>query len=414
MTLQAASRCPYSLDSTGANIQREASALRAFGPAAQVLLPGGHPAWVVTDPGLIRRLLVHPAVSKDAASHWPAYINGEVPADWPQRIWLDVHNALTASGREHQRLRRPLARAFSARRIRALVPRIEAITAELLDDLQAVATEEIDLRARFAWRLPLMVINELFQTPANFHEELHGVVGALFATDLTREEAAAAWRRLYALIGELIDHKMRHPSDDLGTDLVAAREAGELSDQELADSFVLVLSAGHETTVNLLDQAIVSLSSHRDQLALVTSGQVSWDAAVEESLRHQAPLANLILRFAATDIVDERTGQRFTKGDAIVISYAAAGRAPHIHGADADAFNVQRATSSDHLAFGYGAHLCPGSELARIEARIGLSRLFERFPDLRLTVDPDQLRPLPSYISNGHQSLPVVLNPSGQ
>ncbi|MFE3169210.1 cytochrome P450 [Streptomyces sp. NPDC059224] len=358
--------------------------------------------------------MVHPDVSKDATKHWPPYIAGEVPADWPQRIWLDVRNALTASGREHQRLRRPLARAFSPRRVRALVPQIEAIATQLLDELQPFSTEEIDLRARYAWRLPLLVIGCLFETPDHLADELHDSATALFTTNLEPDAAVAAWGRLYALIASLIDHKIAHPSDDLSTDLVAAHLAGDLTAKELADSFVLLISAGHETTVNLLDHAIVNLATHRDQLALITSGRVSWDAAVEESLRHEPPIANLILRFAAADIADERTGQRFNQGDAIVVNFAAAGRAPHVHGPDAEDFNVARTTSSNHLSFGYGAHLCLGSELARAEARIGLRLLFERFPDLRLTVDFDQLQPVPSYISNGHQHLPTLLSPNSR
>ncbi|MFF7953918.1 cytochrome P450 family protein [Streptomyces griseorubiginosus] len=411
MTLQATPGCPYRVDPTGAHIQSEASILRTFGPAARVMLPGDIPAWSVTDPSLIRRLLVNPDVSKDAAQHWAAYIAGQIPADWPQRIWVDVRNALTASGKEHRRLRRPLARAFSPRRVRSLVPRIEAITAQLLDGLEAVSGEVIDLRARFAWRLPLLVINELFQTPDHLHHDFRDTAGALFATDLSPAAALTAWERLYELIAALITHKAQHPADDLSSDLIAARDAGDLTDRELADSFVLIISAGHETTVNLLDHAVVNLTDHRDQLALVTGGQVSWDAVVEETLRHQAPVANLILRFAATDVVDEATGVRFAQGDAIVISYAAANRDPHVHGPDANAFDVQRPTSHDHLAFGFGPHLCVGAELARLEARIGLQRLFERFPDLHLAVDPDQLQPLPSYISNGHQRLPVRLGP---
>ncbi|GHJ36869.1 cytochrome P450 [Streptomyces sp. TS71-3] len=402
--------CPYALDPSAADIHAEASALRALGPAARVTLPGGIDAWSVTDPHLIRRLLVHPHISKDAHQHWPAYVRGEIPADWPLRIWVDVRNALTAHGAEHRRLRRPLAAAFSTRRVRALAPRIEEITAALLDELATAAPDEtVDLRARFAWRLPLLVVNSVLGVPDHLHDAFRDGIGALFATDLTPEEAAEAPVRFYGLCGELIAHKRENPGDDVTTALVASHAEGELTDQELADSLMLLIGAGHETTVNLLDHSVVDLLTHPDQLALATTGQTPWEQVVEEALRHEAPIATILLRFAVHEVVDDPTGVVFAEGDAIAINYAAAGRDPGVHGEDADLFDIGRAASHEHLAFGHGVHLCVGAELARIEVCIALAALFARFPGLRLAVDPDRLRPLPSLISNGHQQLPVVL-----
>lgn len=400
--------CPYRLDATGADTHGEAAALRAMGPAVRTILPGGVEAWSVTDPGLIRRLLTHDGVSKDAARHWPAYIRGEID-DWPSRIFVDVRNALTAYGPEHRRLRRPLAAAFTPRRVRALMPQIEAITQRLLNELYDTAPGEVvDLRQRLTWRLPLMVVNAVFGTPDHLNDLFREAAGDLFATDISPERAQAASARMYALIDELIAYKTDEPADDLSTDLVNARAAGEITDQELRDSFVLIISAGHETTVNALNHAIINLSTHRDQLALALDGAVPWEQVVEEVLRYEPPVATLIMRFAVHDIYDEPTGIQFRQGDAIAINYAAAGRSPDRHGDTADAFDITRPDKT-HLSFGHGPHLCVGAELARIEARIVLQRLFERFPDLHLAIHPSQLQPLPSIISNGHTHLPVVL-----
>ena len=408
--MTADSGCPYQLDPSAADIHAEASALRALGPAARVTLPGGVPAWSVTDPHLIRRLLTHPDISKDAHRHWPAYINKEMPEDWPLRIWVDVRNALTAYGSEHHRLRRPLAAAFSTRRVRALAPQIERITNGLLDELQTAGPDEVvDLRARFAWRLPLLVVNSVLGVPDHLHDAFRDGIGKLFATDLSPEEAQAAPVHVYALIAELIAHKRENLVDDVTSALITAHAAGELTDQELADSLILLIGAGHETTVNLLDHSVVDLLGHPDQLAMATTGQTAWEQVIEEALRHQAPIATIILRFPVNDVVDEPTGLVFAQGDAIAINFGAAGRDPQVHGQDADRFDITRSTARDHLAFGHGTHLCVGAELARIEACIALSTLFARFPDLRLAVEPDQLQPLPSLISNGHQHLPVVL-----
>ncbi|MEV6421719.1 cytochrome P450 [Streptomyces sp. NPDC051662] len=402
--------CPYRLDPSGSNIQQEAAELRALGPAARVLLPGEIPAWSVTDPGLIRRLLASPDVSKDASRHWPAYINDEIPKDWPWRIWVDVRNALSAYGDEHSRLRRPLAGAFTARRVRALAPQIEQITNTLLDDVEAAgATKVVDIRAHLAWRLPLLVVNALLGVPETMHDDFRDAVGSLFSTDLTPQEAQATQEKVYALIQALIQHKRDNPGDDVTSSLVQAHTAGQVDEKELADSFVLLIGAGHETTVNLLDWAITNLLAHPEQLAMATSGQVPWEQVVDEALRHQAPIASILMRFPTRDITDHETGLVFAAGDALIINYAAAGRAPQHHGERADAFDITRTTAREHLAFGHGAHYCLGAELARLEGRIALAALFARFPSIQLAVEPDQLRPLPSLVSNGHTHLPVRL-----
>ncbi|MCX5256780.1 cytochrome P450 [Streptomyces canus] len=406
-------RWHYLLDPTGRDIHGETAALREAGPAVRVILPGGIPAWTVTDPDLIRRLLSHPKISKDAYQHWPAYINHEIPADWPLRIWVDVRNSLTAYGEEHKRLRRPLASAFSPRRVRALASQIAEITRTLLDELAVVGPDDVvDLRARFAWRLPLQSVNLILGVPDEFHDDFRDSVGALFITTTSPEEGQAAMVRIYELIDKLIGYKRRNRADDITSQLIAARDNGEISDQELADSFILLIGAGHETTVNAIDHAVVNLVTHPDQLALATSGTLPWIQVVDECLRHQAPVATIILRFAAEDVTDEDTGITFARGDAIAINYAAVGRDRKVHGDSADEFDVTRPTTREHLAFGHGAHLCVGMELARIEIRTALEELFDRFPRLSLAVEPDQLEPLPSIITNGHTRLPVRLGPS--
>lgn len=418
MTTQPAeSGCPFRIDPTAADIHGEAAALRRLGPAARVELPGPVAAWSVTDPELAKRLLSDGRVSKDAHRHWPAYINGEIPEKWPLRVWVDVQNALTAYGDEHTRLRRLISPAFTPRRVRALGPVIETITGELLDGLESAEArgETVDLRAGFAWQLPLLVANTLLGVPARMHDAFRDTIGGLFATGLTEEEALANGQAVYQLLAELIDIKRETPGDDATTLLIQALddETGtRLSPQELLDSLLLLIGASHETTANLLDNAIVNLLSHPDQLALVRKGEASWADVVEENLRHQAPIANILMRFATEDIDDAETGLSFATGDAFVINYAAIGRAPAPDGepaADPAVFDITRPVK-EHLSFGHGVHFCLGSELARLESRIALSTLFERFPDLALTVPFEDLRPMESFISNGHRTLPAALH----
>ncbi|MDH6708178.1 hypothetical protein P3T27_004917 [Kitasatospora sp. MAA19] len=183
-------------------------------------------------------------------------------------------------------------------------------------------------------------------------------------------------------------------------------EAAALTEQELRDTLLLVVSAGYETTVNLIDNGIALLLTHPDQLAEVRAGRARWSDVVEEALRHDAPVAHLPLRYAVEDIrlSDEVTIRR---GEAILAAYAAAGRHPCRYGDTGDAFDVTRPVK-DHLAFGHGPHFCLGAPLARMEAETALRRLFERFPDLALAPGAE-LAPVASLISNGHRSLPVLL-----
>ncbi|MFF1676147.1 cytochrome P450 [Streptomyces sp. NPDC058256] len=405
--------CPFAIDATASDIHGEAAQLRALGPAAQVELPGGIQAWSITDPGLITRLLTDPRISKDAHRHWPAFINGEIPERWPLRIWVEVRNALTAYGDEHTRLRRLIGPAFSARRIPALAPAIAQITHRLLDDLEQHQDTDapVDLRAHFVSVLPLLVVNTLLGVPHHLHNAFRDRIGDAFATDLTEEKATANYRGLYQLLEELVTTKRGMAGNDITSALLNAHDAksdSRLSHQELLDSLLLLIGAGHETTVNLIDQAVVNLVTHPTQLALVQNGSATWADAVEETLRHQPPVANILLRFPTEDIYDPETGLSFDHGEPIIVNHAAAGRDPHIH-ADPDRFDVTRATSRNHQSFGVGAHYCLGAELARLEARIALPALFDRFPQLTLAVPANELRPLASFISNGHQEIPVHL-----
>jgi cytochrome P450 len=408
---------PLVIDATGRDIHAEAARIRERGPVTLVELPDGVEAWAVSSPELLKRLLTDPRVSKDPRRHWPRWINGEISPEWPLFTWVAVQNMFTAYGGEHKRLRALVAKAFTARRTAALQPRIEEITKTLLDGLEEAGRRNpvVDLREGFCYPLPIQVISELFGLPEEQGEELRAVVDGIFHTSAEPEEVMDIYTRLYAALGELVALKRRSPGDDLASALIAARDdEGDtrLSEQELLDTLVLMVSAGHETTVNLIDNAIHLLLTHPEQLAQVRSGGASWDDAIEEALRVQAPVASLPLRYAVEDLGMEEfggpAGVVIGKGEAILAAYAAAGRDPEKYGADADRFDVARA-DKEHLAFGYGVHFCLGAPLGRLEARIALPALFDRFPGLRLA-EEGELEPVDSFISNGHRALPALLS----
>ncbi|MFC0599000.1 cytochrome P450 family protein [Streptomyces palmae] len=367
----------------------------------------------MTRQSLLKELLTDPRVSKDPRQHWPRWINGEVSPEWPLFTWVAVQNMFTAYGTDHRRLRTLVAKAFTGRRVAALRPRIEEMAAELLDKLAATEPGEVvDLREGYAYPIPIQVICELFGIEdEESREGLRACVDSIFHTSADPDEVTATYGRIYQLLGELVANKRENPKDDLASGLIAARDEdgdSRLTEQELVDTLLLVISAGHETTVNLLDNAIHLLLTHPEQLALVRSGEASWDDVIEEALRVQAPVANLPLRYAVEDI-ELDGGLVIHKGEAIVAGYAAAGRDPEVHGEDAGAFDLTRQVK-DHLSFGYGVHFCLGAPLARLEAAVALPALFERFPKLALAAPPEGLTPVESFISNGHRHLPALLS----
>ncbi|WP_435210384.1 cytochrome P450 family protein [Streptomyces sp. bgisy034] len=407
---------PLVIDPTGRDIHGEAARIRERGPVTPVELPDGVQVWAVSSPDLLKRLLTDPRVSKDPRRHWTQWINGEIAPEWPLFTWVAVQNMFTAYGGEHKRLRALVSKAFTARRTAALRPRIEEIAATLLDRIETAGQrgQVVDLREEFCYPLPIQVISELLGLPEEQGAELRAVVDGVFHTSATPEEVTDNYARFYAALGELVALKRRSPGDDLTSALIAARDDGDtgLSEQELLDTLVLMISAGHETTVNLMDNAIHLLLTHPDQLAHVRSGRVLWEDVVEEALRVEAPVASLPLRYAVEDLEMSEFGgpdeMVIGKGEAILAAYAAAGRHPGKYGEDADRFDVTR-IDKEHLSFGHGVHFCLGAPLGRLEAHIALRALFDRFPGLRLAVSKDELEPVDSFISNGHRSLPVRL-----
>ncbi|MEU8707018.1 cytochrome P450 [Streptomyces sp. NPDC048565] len=385
--------------------------LLSRGSVAPVVLPGEVRGMAVLGHDALRDFLAHPDAAKDAR-HFAALQAGEIPDGWPLKAFATVQGVTTADGADHRRLRSLMSKAFTARRVEELRPRIEALTASLLDGLDRAASAGdgvVDLRTHFALPLPMGVICELLGVDARHHDRLHHLSNRVVATDTAPEEAMAANREMLEVLGAVAAAKAEDPGDDLISALLAAREADgdRLGPHELIGTLMLTIIAGHETTLNLITNAVRALCAHRDQLTLVRSGGASWADVVEETLRWDSPVSYFPFRYPTRDLTLD--GTLIPKGTPVLAGYSAAGRDTSAYGPDAGRFDITRAGGTRHLSLGHGAHYCMGAPLARMEGTTALAQLFTRFPDLDLAVPEAELPRHASFVGNSVRSLPVRL-----
>jgi cytochrome P450 len=291
-----------------------------------------------------------------------------------------------------------VAKAFTPRAVERLRPRIEQLVDELLDELLEQGGG--DLIADFAFPLPVVVIAELLGIPAEdrgFFREHIPRLTPLLEFDVGPDALESALASVVALGGyftPLYEERRRAPRDDVLSALVTAEDEGDRLDElELLTTSILLLGAGHETTMNLIGNGVLALLRHPDQLTGLRNGSALPKAAVEELLRYDSPV-QLTGRTAIEDMDVE--GVRVPAGDEIVVLLGAANRDParferpdelRLDRAVLPAQTAARAVGQ-HLAFGNGAHFCLGAALARVEGEIAIPALVRRLPRLRLWDEP--------------------------
>lgn len=304
------------LDPHGADHHGEAAKLRELGPVVRVQLPGDVMAWSVTDHALLNEMITDPRFSKDWRN-WNAIIRGEISDGWPLIGMVKVTNMVTSDGQEHRRLRKLVTQTFTPRRVQELRPRIQQIVDDLLDDLpsHAAADGSVDLRRHFAHPVPMQVICELFGVPADERPRLQELMDNIFRSDLLPEEVSASQIEQYELLARVVEGRRHEPGSDLTSAMIAARAADPdaLSEEELVGTLLLMLSAGQETTLSLITNAVRALLTHPDQREIAVRGDAgTWANVVEETLRWDAPIGNFPFRYPLEDV--EIAGVRIPKG----------------------------------------------------------------------------------------------------
>lgn len=406
------SPCPHvlTIDPMVGDLAGETRQLSEGSPLARIELLGV-PAWTVTRHQVARQLLTDTRLVKDINA-WSLWQTGVVTRQWPLIGMIDAGRSMfTVDGAEHRRLRIKTTKALGPRRLDTLRPGIEKITAELLDNLAAAGSggAVVDLKSVFAYPLPMRVVGELMGVDPADQDMLLTSYKAFFSLLTPQDERLRVIAELDEYYAEMVRAKTAAPTDDLTSDFIHDTEPGvePLTKEEIIGNLKALVAAGHETTVSLILTTVRALLTHPDQLRSVRGGDYPWEAAIEETLRWDGPVNHLLMRFATEDITVD--GTTIDKGEGVVISYRAIGRDIEVHGTDADDFDITRPTANRNISFGFGPHICPGAALARLEARIALPALFERFPDLQLAVPVEEIVNLPVLTQNDLAAFPVRL-----
>jgi cytochrome P450 len=374
--------------------------LRDEGPVRQTRLPNGKTVYLVTRYTDVEAGLKDNRLVKNIRNV-------------RRRGLLDVlgfgglrnNNMLRADPPAHTRLRGLASEAFKPKYIRELRRHIQRIADDLLDKVQPRGG--MDLIADFSFPLPVTVIGEMLGVPASDHDKFRRWSTGLItsgALSSDRPRLGPDVLRLVKYVRRLVADHRRHPRNDVITQLIEADHDGDhLSGRELVSTIVLLLIAGHETTVNLIGNGMLALLQHPDELAQLQRNPARIKQAVEEILRYVNPV-QLVNRYAAEAMVVG--GVPVPRGAHVQLLLASANRDP-AYVAAPEALTVAN-DEAKHVAFGQGVHYCLGAPLARVEGEIAFTTLLSRLPHLRLAVRPNALEWRPALELRGLVSLPVT------
>ncbi|MFJ8310623.1 MULTISPECIES: cytochrome P450 [unclassified Streptomyces] len=386
--------------------------LREHAPVHRTKLPSGVEAWLVTRYGDAKQALADQRLSKNPAHHdESAHAKNKTGIPGERKAELMTH-LLNIDPPDHTRLRRLVSKAFTPRTVAQFAPRVQELTDQLIDAFAAKG--EADLIHDFAFPLPIYAICDLLGVPREDQDDFRDWAGMMIRHGGgPRGGVARSVKKMRNYLAELIHRKRENPGDDLISGLIRASDHGEhLTENEAAAMAFILLFAGFETTVNLIGNGVYALlrnpeQRERLQVSIGAGESGLLETGIEELLRYDGPVELATWRFATEPLTIG--GRDIAAGDPVLVVLAAADRDPERF-ADPDTLDLGR-RDNQHLGYGHGIHYCIGAPLARLEGRTALATLLQRLPDLRLAVEPADLRWRGGLIMRGLRTLPVEFTP---
>ncbi|PGQ36589.1 cytochrome P450 [Bacillus thuringiensis] len=330
-----------------------------------------------------------------------------------KNMYLSVDNSdhltthmLNSDPPNHSRLRSLVQKAFTPKMIAQLDGRIERIADDLISDIERKGT--LNLVDDYSFPLPIIVISEMLGIPKEDQAKFRIWSHAVIASPETPEEIKETEKQLSEFITYLqylVDMKRKEPKEDLVSALILAESEGhKLSARELYSMIMLLIVAGHETTVNLITNTVLALLENPNQLQLLKDNPKLIDSAIEEGLRYYSPVEVTTARWAAEPFqIHDRT---IEKGDMVVIALASANRDETVF-ENPEVFDITR-ENNRHIAFGHGSHFCLGAPLARLEAKIAITNLFNRMPELKIKGNREEIKWQGNYLMRSLEELPLT------
>jgi len=370
--------------------------------------------FIVSRYGDIHHVLCHPEIF---SSKQPPGVDTRAPDDVMEILsqgYPPVDTLLTNDPPVHSRFRALVNKAFSARRVGALEPKIRQISNELIDCF--IGDGEVELVSQFAVGLPMAVIADALGVPRSnmddfkrWSDDAVAQIGGMIGHE-RQLECAHSFVEFQRYFEARLEERKSAPRDDLTTDLLNARLDGTqpLNVAEMLSIIHQLLIAGNETTTNLIASAMMLLVRNPDQMRLVTEDSSLIPNMIEEAMRLESPVQGL---FRVAKAASEIGGVKIPEGARLVVMYASGNR-DEAEFPDPDRFDVRRANARTHLAFGQGEHFCIGAALARLESRVAFETLLTRMPVIRLAAGKNDFAHTPSFILRGLKELHLEFEPS--
>ena len=396
------------IDTSSARHKAEAhkvyAGLRQNNPVCRIKLPANQPGWLLTRYDDVSALLKDSRFAKDPANALTPEILAKQPKV-PKFLTPLTRNMLGMDDPDHARLKKLVQVTFTPNRMEKLASRTEEFAERLVTKLKGQS--RFDMIDAFALPLPVTVISELLGVPEADRTKFARWSSVLLNAPI------GSWKTIFALPGmisfilylrKLIELKRKNPGDEIVSALVAQEAEGDrLNGEELQAMIGILLSAGHETTTNLIGNGTLSLLRNPDKKEQLAKEPEIAASAVEELLRYDGPVEASTYRYARHDL--EINGTKIAQGDVVLGSIASANR-DESRFSNPDEIDFSR-SSNRHLTFGEGGHYCVGAALARMEGRVAFNVLLRHFPNLALKMDEADLRYRPNPVLRGLTKLIV-------